>query len=112
MDTNRWIMYTFYVVLVTSAVTQAAQNRGNDNHGVISKVSLMSGALALILLLFMIGQVLGWFLLVLWILYLLNMVTYEWVGVDAFDKLKNASLKLYRKLKDAIFGQTEERLPV
>ena len=53
-------MNTFYVALLTSAFTQEAQNRGKNNHGVMSKVTLMSGALSLILLLFMIGQVLAW----------------------------------------------------
>ncbi|PON76197.1 hypothetical protein PanWU01x14_036150 [Parasponia andersonii] len=137
-ETHCWVMYTFYVVLFTYVVAtatitvqvQAAQNRGNDNNeeGALTKVTLLSGALASILLLLIIRQVLGWVALFLWVLYSAKTV-YDLVDADAFyqllrtlkneslqffEILKNAFLQLLEMLNNAVFGhQTQDPvLPV
>ncbi|PON74166.1 hypothetical protein TorRG33x02_247450 [Trema orientale] len=113
-ETHCWIMYTFYVALFSYVVAtatiavqaQAAQNRGKDNNkkGVLTKVALLLGALASILLLLIIRQVLGWVALFLWVLYSVKTV-YDLVDVDAFyqllQTLKNASLQFFEILKNA-----------
>ncbi|PON76196.1 hypothetical protein PanWU01x14_036140 [Parasponia andersonii] len=117
-ETHCWIMYTFYVVLFTYVVAgtmltiqvqavAAPLNRGNDNNeGILTKVALLSGALASTLLLLIIRQVLGWVALAFWVLYCVK-IAYELVDVDAFlqllETLKNAVLQVLGKLKNAFF---------
>ena len=117
-DTHRFIMYAFFIVwsiyvvnLIAATVQEDGdQNTENDNHnGVSSKISLLIGAMAAILLLFIIRPVLGWVTLVLWILYS-SKTAYELVNVESFlqylEKLKNIFLELIGKLKNVVCGQS------
>ncbi|PON46603.1 hypothetical protein PanWU01x14_250330 [Parasponia andersonii] len=135
-ETHCWIMYAFYVALsiyaVVAGVTlsvhvQAApQNRGNDNEGVLTKVAVMSGALASTLLLLIIRQVLGWVAFAFWVLFFAK-TAYELVHVyavlqvtetlkniflHALETLKNTYLRFMEKLKNKVRSQSKDVLPV
>ncbi|PON46602.1 hypothetical protein PanWU01x14_250320 [Parasponia andersonii] len=126
-ETHFWIMYTFYVVLFTYVVAgttltiqvraaAAPPNRENDNNErVLTKVALLSGALASTLLLLIIRPVLGWVAFAFWVLYFVK-TAYELVHVDAFfqllETLKNAFIRVIEKLKNKVRGQSKDVLPV
>ena len=115
-DRHGKLMSTFFVVLFTFVVgwvietiqAQAqAQNTRNDSHIFWTKISLISGTLASILLLILIRQVLGWVFLILWILYFLKTV---------YELVKGAIFGIFDKLSKAIHGRfdhkEQDKLPV
>ena len=117
-NTHCRIMYTFFVVLFSYGVAWAtlALSENDIKYGrVLTKFSLLWGTLASILLLIIIRQVLGWVALLLWFLYLLK-TAYELIDVDAFyqllQNLKNSFSQFFIKFKNALFGQSEDGLPV
>ncbi|PON74456.1 hypothetical protein TorRG33x02_247280 [Trema orientale] len=125
MSTFFVVFSTYVVSWITVTVQGRSENTRNDSEcdAVLSKVSLLLGALAYVLLLFIILLLLGQFGLVFWLLYSLK-TAYELVHVHAFsqlfetlknaflqflEKLKNAFLQFLAKLKNAVYGhQTQE----
>ena len=107
-ETHYWIMSAFFVVLfiyvlawlkATIQVQTQTQDtiRNDNNHGVMTKISLLFGALNSILLLLILLRALGWFSLFIWTLYF----------VKASHKLVNdAIFELFDKLSKAIHGRT------
>ena len=83
-ETHSCVIQTFFVVLLayglswattTNSIEAQALNDPNDNHErqlIMSKISLFFGALASALLMIMVFPILGWVILVLWILYFLK----------------------------------------
>ncbi|PON82448.1 hypothetical protein TorRG33x02_218160, partial [Trema orientale] len=131
-DEHFWIISTFFVVFsiyVVSWITVTMQKRPpnteNDNDdrvSILSQVNLLVGALAAILLLFIILPLLGWLAFFFWLLYSLKTVC-DLVNFDAFfqllqilknafsqfyEKLKNAFLQLLEKLKNAVYGDQSQ----
>ena len=113
-DTHYGLMSTFFVVLftfvaawATETVQGQAQNTRNDNHGVWTKISLISGALASILLLIILIPFLGWVGLVFWTLYFVK---------TAYELAHDAIFEILNKMSEAIDGRfdhkQEDNLPV
>ncbi|XWS07637.1 hypothetical protein CRYUN_Cryun41cG0006600 [Craigia yunnanensis] len=95
-ETHSVVMSIFVIttlVYAVACVIEAKLQTGNNSyHGVIiSKICLLSGSLATVLLVLIIFPALGWFILFVWTLFLVKL-TY-----DAFQKLH----QLYQAISSA-----------
>ncbi|XVE69418.1 hypothetical protein DITRI_Ditri09bG0150800 [Diplodiscus trichospermus] len=86
-ETHGAVMSTFVIatlVYVLALVMEAKLEIGNNSyhHIIISKISLLSASLATILLVLIIVPALGWFILLVWTLFLFKLI------YDACQKLR------------------------